>query len=71
MNFMDRRNGWHVSFLEPDSQTSLPVKLMFTIEQKTWSMQQRFGSQLLEVLQALRRGIENGRRAWLILSEKQ
>jgi hypothetical protein len=47
MNFMDRRGGWHVSFLKTDCQTSLPVKLPFTGADKIRIMHQRFGSQLL------------------------
>jgi hypothetical protein len=47
MNFMDR-HGWHISFLEPDCQTSLPVKLTFASADKIRTMHQRFGSPLLE-----------------------
>jgi hypothetical protein len=72
MNFMDRRNGWHVSFLEADCQTSLSRKLTFATPDKIRSMHNRFGSQLLEDKQALEHGISIGRGgAWLILNEEQ
>jgi hypothetical protein len=71
MNFMDR-NGWHVSFLEPDCQTALPVRLTFQSPDKIRSMQERFGSHLLEDRQALEHGLSIGRGgAWLNLNSAQ
>lgn len=71
MNFMDR-NGWRVSFLEPDCQTSLPVKLTFQSAEKIRIMHQRFGSPILEDREALEYALTNGRgSAWLTLNEEQ
>jgi hypothetical protein len=71
MNFMDR-NGWHVSFLESDCRTPLPVKLTFQDANKIRIMYERFGSELLEDRQALEHGLSTGRGgAWLTLSTLQ
>lgn len=72
MQYMDRRNGWHLSFLEADCQTSLPVKLTFASADKIRIMHQRFGSQLQEDKHALEHCISIGRGgAWLTLNEEQ
>lgn len=72
MNFMESRNGWHVSFLEADCQTSLPRKLTFNAPDKIRVMHQRFGSQLLDDKNALEHGISIGRGgAWLTLNDEQ
>ena len=71
MNFMESRNGWHVSFLEADCQTSLPRKLTFASAEKIRIMHRRFGSQLLDHKNALEHGISIGRGGtWLNLSEE-
>jgi hypothetical protein len=71
MQFMDR-TGWHVSFLESDCQTALPLKLTFATEAKIRTMHQRFGSPLLEDQQAFERGLSIGRGGvWLTLNEQQ
>jgi len=71
MQFMDR-NGWHVSFLEPDCKTALPVKLTFAAEEKIRDLHHRFGSPLLEDRQSLEHGLSIGRgSAWLKLNQEQ
>src|SRR3954447_2517805 len=71
MQFMDR-DGWHVSFLEPDCQTALPLKLTFATAAKVRTMYQRFGSALLEDQQALEHGLSIGRGGvWLTLNREQ
>jgi hypothetical protein len=71
MNFMAVQ-AWHVSFLEPDCQTSLPVKLTFKTPAKIRTMQQRFGSASLEDRQSFEHGLSIGRGGvWLTLSEEQ
>jgi hypothetical protein len=71
MNFMAVQ-AWHVSFLEPDCQTSLPVKLTFKTPAKIRTMQQRFGSSSLEDRQSFEHGLSIGRGGvWLTLSEDQ
>ena len=72
MNFMDGRNGWHISFLEEDCRTCLPVKLTFANPEKIRVMHQRFGSPLLEDRHALEHGLSIGRGGvWLTLNEEQ
>jgi hypothetical protein len=72
MNFTEGRNGWHISFLEEDCRTSLPVKLTFAAPDKIRIMQQRFGNALLEDRHALEHGLSIGRGgAWLTLNEDQ
>jgi hypothetical protein len=72
MQYMDRRNGWYVSFLEADCKTSLPVKLTFGTADKIRIMYQRFGSQLQEDKHALEHGIRIGRGgAWITLNKEQ
>ena len=72
MNFMEWRNGWRVSFLEADCQTSLPRTLIFATPGKIRIIHQRFGSQLLDDKNALEHGISIGRGgAWLTLSDEQ
>jgi hypothetical protein len=73
MNLMAYRNGWRVSFLETDYQTSLSRKLTFATPDKIRVMHQQFGpSQLLEDKLALDHGISIGRGgAWLALEEEQ
>jgi hypothetical protein len=71
MNFMDR-NGWHVSFLEADCRTALPVKLTFATEDKIRDLHRRLGSHLLEDRQGLEHGLSIGRgSAWLTLTAEQ
>jgi hypothetical protein len=43
MNFMDR-DGWHISFLESDCKTSLPLKLTFAKEDKIRDIFERHGA---------------------------
>jgi hypothetical protein len=72
MQYMERREGWHVAFLEADCQTSLPVKLTFATADKIRIMYQRFGSQLQDDKHALEHGISIGRGGpWLTLNEEQ
>jgi hypothetical protein len=72
MNFMVRPGGWHISFLEKDCQTVLPLKLTFANEDKIRAMHDRCGSQLLEDKQALEHGLNTGRGScWLSLTEQQ
>jgi|HubBroStandDraft_2_1064218.scaffolds.fasta_scaffold172777_2 hypothetical protein len=71
MQFMERK-GWHVSFLEADCRTALPLKLTFSTEAKIRTMQQRFGSPTLEDQQALEHGLSIGRGGvWLTLNGEQ
>ena len=71
MNFMDRF-GWHISFLEADCQTCLPLKLTFATPDKIRTMFEHCGSGILEERQGLEMGISMGRgSAWLNLSEEQ
>jgi len=72
MNFMVRPGGWHISFLEKDCRTVLPLKLTFANEGKIRAMHDRCGSQLLEDKQALEHGLNTGRGScWLSLNEEQ
>ena len=72
MNFMVRPGGWHISFLEKDCRTVLPLKLTFANEGKIRAMHDRCGSQLLEDKQALEHGLNTGRGScWLSLTEQQ
>jgi hypothetical protein len=71
MNFQ-LRHGWHVSFLEEDCKTSLPLKLTFATPDKLRTMHQRFGAHLLEDRQGLEHAITIGRGStWLTLDEEQ
>jgi hypothetical protein len=71
MNFMAVQ-AWHVSFLEADCRTSLPVKLTFQTPAKIRTMRQRFGSPSLEDRQSFEHGLSIGRGGiWLTLSEEQ
>jgi hypothetical protein len=72
MNFMFR-NGWHISFLEADCRTSLPLKLTFADADKIREMYERFSSErTLADRAAVEHGIEIGRGAiWLRLSAEQ
>jgi hypothetical protein len=66
------RNGWHVSILESDCGTALPLKLTFQSEDKVMAMYERFGSGILEERQALDMGLTMGRgSAWLNLNDEQ
>lgn len=58
MNFM-LSNGWHISFLEGDCRTSLPLKLTFADADKIREMYERFGS---ERTLADRAAVEHGIR---------
>jgi hypothetical protein len=71
--FIFSRNGWHVSFLEPDFKTSLPLKLIFATPDKLLELFERWGeSRLLEDRSALEYAIQMGRGSiWLILSAEQ
>jgi hypothetical protein len=72
MNFMARPGGWHISFLEKDCRTVLPLKLTFAKEDKIRNMYDRCGSPLLEDKQALEHGLSTGRGScWLSLTDKQ
>ena len=72
MNFMER-HGWHISFLEEDCRTSLPLKLTFANPDKILEMYERWGAnRLLEDRAAVEHGIEIGRGAiWLRLTAEQ
>ena len=61
MNFMVRTGGWHISFLEKDCRTVLPLKLTFAKEDKIRAMHDQCGSLLLEDKQALEHGLDAGR----------
>lgn len=67
------RNGWHVSFLEPDLKTPLPLKLTFATPDKLLEIHERWGEgRLLEDRSALEYAIQMGRGSiWLILSPEQ
>ncbi len=67
------RNGSHVSFLEPDQKTPLPLKLTFASPDKLLEIFERWGeSKLLEDRSALEYAIKMGRGSiWLILSAEQ
>ena len=67
------RNGWHISFLEEDCRTSLPLKLTFAYADKIMEMYERWGtSRLLEDRAAVLHGIEIGRGAiWLRLTPEE
>ena len=71
--FFMLRNGWQVSFLEPDLKTPLPLKLTFADPEKLLEMFERWGeSKLLEDRSALEYAIKMGRGSiWLILSPEQ
>ena len=71
--FFMLRNGWHVSFLEPDLKTPLPLKLTFATPEKLLEMFERWGeSKLLEDRSALEYAIQMGRGSiWLALSAEQ
>jgi hypothetical protein len=72
MNFMARPGGWHISFLEKDCRTVLPLKLTFAKEDKIRTMHDRCGSQLLEDKQAMEHGLDAGRGScWLNLTAEQ
>ena len=71
MQYVDRK-GWHVSFLESDCQTGLPLKLTFATEAKICTMHQRFRSPLLEDQLALEHGLSIGSGGvWLNLNGEQ
>ena len=71
MNFMESWNGWRVSFLEADCQTSLPTKLTFASPDKIRTMHMPFGaSRFLEDKLAIDHGISIGRGGiWLVLGD--
>jgi hypothetical protein len=71
--FFMLRSGWHVSFLEPDLKTRLPLKPTFATPDKLPEMFERWGeSKLLEDRSALEYALQNGRGSiWLILSPEQ
>lgn len=55
------RQGWHISFLEPDLITPLPRKLTFASPEKILEMYTRYGeSRLLEDRSALEYTIQQG-----------
>ena len=72
MSFMLNR-GWHVSFLEEDCRTSLPVHLTFAHPDKIIEIYERWGEdRKLEDKSALGYAINMGRGSvWLILSPEQ
>ena len=71
--FFMLRNGWHVSFLEPDLKTPLPLKLTFATPDKLLEIHERWGEgRLLEDRSALEYAIQMGRGSiWLVLSPEQ
>jgi hypothetical protein len=72
MNFMDR-DGWHISFLESDCKTSLPLKLTFAKEDKIRDIFEKHGADnSLDGKHALEHGLSIGRGGvWLSLDEEQ
>ena len=71
MNFMLNR-GWHVSFLEADARTVLPLKLAFKTEDKVREMFDRFGQRYPENERILEHGLNIGRGSvWLEVAEEQ
>lgn len=71
MNFMLRHN-WHISFLEADCKTSLPLTLTFADPEKITEMQGRFGSRILADIASMEHGISIGRGGiWLELELAQ
>lgn len=72
MNFM-LRDAWHISFLEADCKTSLPVKLNFATQEKIFEMARRGGA---DMTSASRADFENGMKmgrggVWLNLTPHQ
>jgi hypothetical protein len=67
------RKGWHVSFLESDSQTSLRKRLTFVNEQKIVELAERRKADLnLESRAAIQHGISIGRGGfYLKLNDEQ
>ena len=67
------RNGWHVSFLEPDLKTSLRKHLTLASEEKIVELAERGNADLnLESRAAIQHGIAIGRGGiWLELSDEQ
>ena len=67
------RNGWHVSFLESDLQTSLRKHLTFANEQKIVELAERGNAELnLESRAAIQHGIAIGRGGfYLNLTDEQ
>jgi hypothetical protein len=67
------RNGWHISFLEEDLKTPLPLKLTFAIPDKLLEIHERWGEgRLVEDKSALEYAINwAGVPIWLILSPEQ
>jgi hypothetical protein len=72
MNFMDR-DGWHISFLESDCKTSLPLRLTFAKEDKIRDIVEKHGADDgLDSKHALEHGLSIGRGGvWLSLDEEQ
>jgi hypothetical protein len=68
-----KRETWSVWFLQPDLQTSLPLRLTFDSEDKIRQMAERGGGfTSLETRSMLDHGIEIGRGGvWLELTEEQ
>ena len=68
------RQGWHISFLEEDCHTSLPLKLTFATADKILEIHDRWAETHTEAgHNDLERSIEMGRpgSVWLILGEEQ
>ena len=71
MHFM-HTDGWHVSFLEHDCRTPLPLKLTFADPDKIRDMHRRYGSRIAEDVSAMEHGIANGRGGiWLMVEQAQ
>jgi len=73
MQFMLAKDGWSVSFLEPDLKTSLPRRLTFQNDVKFLDLARRGGAEFnLAGHQAIEQGIAMGRGAvWLSLTREQ
>ena len=72
MNFM-HRDGWHISFLEEDCRTTLPLHLTFAFSDKIVEMHARWGAyRTLAERAAVEHGIEIGRGGvWLKLTTEE
>jgi hypothetical protein len=73
MQFMCRR-GWHVSFMEEDCRTSLPLQLTFAMPDKIIEMQERWGEDRTVAARSRLEGdIKIGRpgSVWLVLTPEE
>ncbi len=73
MHFMERPEGWYISFLEADLKTPLPRKFIFQDSAKILELASRGrADRTLADKQALQYGIQMGRGSiWLHLTSAQ